>query len=409
MPLVNLAQQLGDAATLHREVRLRRRPLLDATTGQDDLLRHVFLIVDKIDDGTDVGRVEHGIVDKKQDRGGPKVLVFKRLAQPGANHRPRQRRTAALPQDLTPAQGVGYGEVGGGREEAVGRLLVQGNGEVGGADILSRADVFEPHLVQTSRDQRRSRSKPSRSKAAPADEPLARSGIGGLICSYQPTQHDASMLDRNPIPLFPLPVVVFPGQIVPLHIFEPRYKQMLADVRAADERGEDLPIGMILGADREVQGEVGCAMLLAKVLDEFDDGRLNIIVRGARRFRIARIAEGKPYLEAWVEYVDDAEEPTDPVLLAKAAAALEKLVGQLEEVTGARAEVGPLQSAFQIAQVTGLDLEIRQQLLEMTTENGRLHALCEYFDQMIPLLEAESKLHRLSSSNGHTGGQEEGS
>ena len=217
------------------------------------------------------------------------------------------------------------------------------------------------------------------------------------------------MLDRNPIPLFPLPVVVFPGQIVPLHIFEPRYKQLLADVRAADERSEDLPIGMILGEDREVQGEVGCAMLLAKVLDEFDDGRLNIIVRGARRFRIARIAEGKPYLEAWVEYVDDAEEPTDPVLLAKAVAALEKLVGQLEEVTGARAEVGPLQSAFQIAQVTGLDLGIRQQLLEMTTENGRLHALCEYFDQMIPLLEAESKLHRLSSSNGHTRGQEEGS
>ena len=205
------------------------------------------------------------------------------------------------------------------------------------------------------------------------------------------------MFDRNPIPLFPLPVVVFPGQIVPLHIFEPRYKRMLADVRAADERGETLPIGMILGQDREVQGEVGCAMLLARVLDEFDDGRLNIIVRGGRRFRIARIDEHKPYLEAWVEYVDDAAEPTDPVLLAKAVAALEDLVKQLEEGTGARAEVGPLQNAFQIAQ--SLDLGIRQQLLEMTTENGRLHALCEYF----ALLEAERALHRLASANGHTG------
>ena len=214
------------------------------------------------------------------------------------------------------------------------------------------------------------------------------------------------MLDCNPIPLFPLPIVVFPGQIVPLHIFEPRYKQMLADVRAADERGETLPIGMILGEDREVQGEVGCAMLLAKVLDEFDDGRLNIIVRGGRRFRIARLVENKSYLEAWVEYVDDAEEPTDPVLLSKAVAALENLVGQLEEVTGARAEAGPLQNAFQIAQ--DLDLRIRQQLLEMTTENGRLYALCEYFDQMIPLLEAERKLHRLASSNGHTGSHREG-
>ena len=211
------------------------------------------------------------------------------------------------------------------------------------------------------------------------------------------------MLDRNPIPLFPLPIVVFPDQIVPLHIFEPRYKQMLADVRAADERGETLPIGMILGQDRKIQGEVGCAMLLAKVLNEFDDGRLNIIVRGARRFRITRIDDHKPYLEARVEYVDDAEEPTDPVLLAKAVAALENLMGQLEEVTGARAEVGPLQNAFQIAQ--DLDLKIRQQLLEMTTENGRLHALCEYFERIIPLLEAERKLHRLASANGHTGSQ----
>ncbi len=246
----------------------------------------------------------------------------------------------------------------------------------------------------------------ARGKASIAAEPLARAGIGDFICSYQPTQRDVPMLDRNPIPLFPLPIVVFPNQVVPLHIFEPRYKQMLADVRTADERGETLPIGMILGQDCEVQGEVGCAMLLAKVLDEFDDGRLNIIVRGARRFRIARIAEHKPYLEAWVEYVDDAEEPTDPVLLAKAVAALKNLVGQLEEVTGARAEIGPLQNAFQMAQVTGLDLGIRQQLLEMTTENGRLHALCSYFDQMIPLLEAERKIHRLASSNGHTQGHE---
>lgn len=212
------------------------------------------------------------------------------------------------------------------------------------------------------------------------------------------------MLERNPIPLFPLPLVVFPDQVVPLHIFEPRYKQMIVDVRAAAERGEVLPIGMILGQDREVQGEVGCAMLLAKVLHEFDDGRLNIIVRGMRCFRIARIAEHKPYLEAWVEYVEDAEEPTDPVLLAKAVAALENLVGQLEELTGARADVGPLQNAFQMAQVPGLDLGIRQQLLEMTTENGRLHALCAYFDQMLPLLAAARKIHRLASSNGHTEG-----
>ena len=96
-----------------------------------------------------MGWVEHGIVGEEQDCSGPEILVFKRLAQPGGNHRPRQRRTAALAQNLTPAQGMGDGEVGGGGEEAVGRLLAQGDGEVGGADVLPRADVLEPRLVQT--------------------------------------------------------------------------------------------------------------------------------------------------------------------------------------------------------------------------------------------------------------------
>ena len=82
------------------------------------------------------------------------------------------------------------------------------------------------------------------------------------------------MADYATIPIFPLQIVVFPGEMVPLHIFEERYKQMFADVRAARERGEVLQVGIILGEGSEVLAEVGCTVALEEVLEEHDGARL---------------------------------------------------------------------------------------------------------------------------------------
>ena len=212
------------------------------------------------------------------------------------------------------------------------------------------------------------------------------------------------MADYATIPIFPLQIVVFPGEMVPLHIFEERYKEMFADVRAARERGEVLQVGIILGEGSEVRAEVGCTVALEEVLEEHEDGRLNIITLGARRFRIEQVAGNKSYLEAWVEYVDDEEEATDLVLQTRVLAGYRRLLELVEAESGADAEGGDAENAFQIAQAVAVDVGFKQRLLAMTTENMRLEMLGEYFERLLPALEERMAERLQVHSNGHSKG-----
>lgn len=212
------------------------------------------------------------------------------------------------------------------------------------------------------------------------------------------------MADYATIPIFPLQIVVFPGEMVPLHIFEERYKKMFADVRAARERGEVLQVGIILGEDSEMFAQVGCTVALEEVLEEHEDGRLNIITLGARRFRIEQVAGDKSYLEAWVEYIDDEEEATDLVLQTRVLAGYQRLLELVEEESGAEAEEGDAENAFQIAQAVAVDLGVKQRLLAMTTENLRLEMLGEYFERLLPALEQRRAERLRVHSNGHSKG-----
>jgi ATP-dependent Lon protease len=212
------------------------------------------------------------------------------------------------------------------------------------------------------------------------------------------------MADYATIPIFPLQIVVFPGEMVPLRIFEERYKQMFADVRAARERGEVLQVGIILVEGSEVLAEVGCTVVLEEVLEEHEDGRLNIITLGARRFRIEQVAGDKSYLEAWVEYVDDEEEAIDRVLQTRVIAGYQRLLELVEEESGAEVEGGDAENAFQIAQAVAVDLGGKQRLLEMTTENRRLEMLGEYFERLLPTLEERRAVRLRVHSNGHSKG-----
>ena len=212
------------------------------------------------------------------------------------------------------------------------------------------------------------------------------------------------MADYATIPIFPLQIVVFPGEMVPLRIFEERYKQMFADVRAARERGEVLQVGIILVEGSEVLAEVGCTVVLEEVLEEHEDGRLNIITLGARRFRIEQVAGDKSYLEAWVEYVDDEEEAIDGVLQTRVIAGYQRLLELVEEESGAEVEGGDADNAFQIAQAVAVDLGGKQRLLAMTTENMRLEMLGEYFERLLPTLEERRAVRLRVHSNGHSKG-----
>ena len=176
--------------------------------------------------------------------------------------------------------------------------------------------------------------------------------------------------DLPVIPVFPLGVVVLPGEALPLHIFEPRYKTMLADCRSADPAGRTVPFGVSL-AHEENLVEVGCTVSLERVVQEYDDGRLDILTVGRRRYRVVRINEDRPYLQAVVEFFDDEEEEPDTALRERAHALAAKLT---EMVTGEPAlsfSTDP-QSSFQLAGLAGFDVKAKQELLEMRSENARL-------------------------------------
>ncbi|MDP6701253.1 MAG: LON peptidase substrate-binding domain-containing protein [Candidatus Latescibacteria bacterium] len=209
------------------------------------------------------------------------------------------------------------------------------------------------------------------------------------------------MTDLTTIPLFPLQIVVFPGQAVPLYIFEPRYRQLFAEVRAAEEWGEVLQVGIVLGQDRETQASVGCTVELRQVVTQYGDGRLQIVTEGMWRFRIDSVVEVKPYVEAWVEYIKDEEEPPDQNLIERALAEYRRLVKLAREETGTATADGIPTTTWQLAEAVVMDVAQRQQLLEMTSENGRLQALCDYFGQLALMVEQRRLAQRQEGSDGH--------
>lgn len=192
------------------------------------------------------------------------------------------------------------------------------------------------------------------------------------------------------IPLFPLELVVLPGQVLSLHIFEERYKTMIADCRAGD-----LPFGICLVQEGEVHA-VGCAVAIQEVLREYPDGQLDLVGAAQRRYRVLDTYQDQPYLSGLVEYFDDDDELVDPALAARA----EERFLQLLALLGAETGLPQTWSSFHLAQRLDFSLEERQGLLESTSENTRLRLLVERLDQLLPALEQRRETRRRAQTNG---------
>jgi DNA-binding SARP family transcriptional activator len=124
------------------------------------------------------------------------------------------------------------------------------------------------------------------------------------------------------------------------------------------------------------------------------------MTQGERRFRVGEIGRELLYLTAEVEYIDDVDDMTNPVLLERAQRGYARLLQLAQEASGTRFEGTPPENSFQIAQSAALQLEVKQQLLEMMSEDERLDALCGHFDQLVPELEARRAEKRKVHSNG---------
>jgi Lon protease-like protein len=194
------------------------------------------------------------------------------------------------------------------------------------------------------------------------------------------------------LPLFPLPIVLLPTEVVPLHIFEERYKEMIG--LCLDEHRD---FGIVWLSDSGLK-EVGCTARVAEVLERMDDGRMNILVRGGTPFRLLERQEDQPYPAGTVELLDDqrADEQTS------GTEARERYADLLETLTEERPERAALEelSAYEMAATVDIDLEVKQGLLELRSEEARLRLLARLFKAGIKSVARAREVAERASGNG---------
>ena len=209
------------------------------------------------------------------------------------------------------------------------------------------------------------------------------------------------MTEEQVIPLFPLAVVALPGAPIPLHIFEERYKEMVARCLA-----EGLDFGIVWYSGEEGLRSQGGTVRILEVIKRYDDGRMDILTRGERRFRILEIFEDKPYLEGRVVFFDDAPEPASEALLQLAERG-RALFGELSGMLAAGAGADgidlsdPLRLSFVIAGFEGFGAGEKQAFLEMTSTRRRLEKGVAALEKVTQRLRLTREIERIIGGNGH--------
>jgi Lon protease-like protein len=194
-------------------------------------------------------------------------------------------------------------------------------------------------------------------------------------------------------PLFPLGLVALPSELIPLHIFEERYKTMIG--RCLEEESE---FGIVWMADDGLR-PVGCACEIAEVLERLPDGRVNLIARGTRPFRIEERQEELPYPAGTVEFLADRDEYADPDAAEEAHAAYAELVRQATDRTPDPAEIGEM-SAYQMAATVEFGLDAKQGLLDLRSETGRMKLVTRLFRAAVKRLDFIERAQARARSNG---------
>ncbi len=203
-------------------------------------------------------------------------------------------------------------------------------------------------------------------------------------------------MPQEKLPLFPLGVVLFPGASLPLHIFEERYKEMMAECIA-----EEKEFGVVMASEKGMS-KIGCTAVVEKVLRKYDDGRSDILTRGRRRFEILYLHEERSFLEGTVEAYDDEIEPVpEEAVRQKVLSAWTNLMmvehgGVPQDLPDARHP----QLSFLVAEAVP-DLGFRQRLLNSQSENERLELLLAYMPQYAEREKLQKEMKRLAPLNGY--------
>ncbi len=195
------------------------------------------------------------------------------------------------------------------------------------------------------------------------------------------------------LPLFPLGIVLLPGEVVPLHIFEERYKQMIGE--CLDEERE---FGIVWLSDDGLR-DVGCAARVTSVVERFEDGRMNILVQGSQPFRLERKIEDMEYPAGDIVLLEDDSTAGDPTVGSDARERYAELVERVTDSRPNESDLGEL-DAYGMAATLDFALDAKQGLLELRSEEVRLERLAELFAGTIKRLDYAEVVAERARSNG---------
>jgi Lon protease-like protein len=198
---------------------------------------------------------------------------------------------------------------------------------------------------------------------------------------------------QQDFPLFPLGIVALPFEAVPLHIFEPRYRTMIAE--CLDSGSE---FGIVWASDDGLR-QIGCACEIAEVLERHDDGRLDILTRGTRPFRLVEAHENLSYPAGTIEWLDDKPEQPDETTVREAHEAYAALVEQATDAEPERERVDAM-SAYAMAATVDFGLEAKQGLLSLRSENARLRLVTRLLRAALKRLDFIERAQARARSNG---------
>ena len=184
------------------------------------------------------------------------------------------------------------------------------------------------------------------------------------------------------LPLFPLELVLLPGVGLPLHIFEPRYKEMIGECLAQKK-----PFGVVRAYDEGV-ADIGCTAEIMSVTKKYDDGRMDILTRGVQRFEVLEVNRDRAFLQAEIAVVED--EPGKPASeMVSHAVRLQAEIAKLAGAEPSGPETGNL--SFLLAGSLPLDLDFKQRLLSTLSEAKRLQVVVNYLEAILPGLRCAAK------------------
>jgi Lon protease-like protein len=195
------------------------------------------------------------------------------------------------------------------------------------------------------------------------------------------------------LPLFPLDLVLFPGTPLPLHIFEPRYREMISE--CLDQK----KVFGIVRAKEDGVAEIGCTAEIITLAKKYPDGRMDIVTEGRERFEIMQVNQERSFLQAEVLYLQDEPDQASAGEIAQAV----KLRGEIVELAGSAeaSELESPQTSFNLIAPLPLDLDFKQTLLGMKSEAERIQAVISYLATILPNLRRTVRVRQKAGGNGH--------